>query len=124
MPYYTAVYGVLLDMVGTQQPRYTKEEISRQFAGNVMNKMWTAAAALGYDKVFENRDTDPILDDHYYVNRLANIPMIDIVQNSHGISFFKHWHTVNDDLDHIDKKTLRITAEVVLKTIYGDYGTK
>ena len=124
MPYYTAVYGVLLDMVGTQQPRYTKEEISRQFAGNVMNKMWTAAAALGYDKVFENRDTDPILDDHYYVNRLANIPMIDIVQNSHGISFFKHWHTVNDDLDHIDKNTLRITAEVVLKTIYGDYGTK
>ena len=26
-PFYTATYGVLLDMVGTQQPRYTKEEI-------------------------------------------------------------------------------------------------
>lgn len=123
-PYYTALYGVLLDMVGTEQPRYTKEEISRQYAGNVMNKMWAAAAALGHGKIFENTETDPILDDHYYVNRFANVPMIDIVQNTRGISFFKHWHTVNDNLDHIDRNTLRITAEVILKTIYGDYGPK
>ena len=121
-PYYTAVYGVLLDMVGTEQPRFTKEEISRQYAGSVLNKMWAAAAALGHDKIFENTNTDPILDDHYYVNRIANIPMIDIVQNSRGMSFFPHWHTVNDNLSHIDRNTLRITAEVLLKTIYGDYG--
>ncbi len=122
VPYYTAVYGVLLDMVGTEQPRYTKEEISRQFAGNIMNKMWTAAAALGHDKIFENTNTDPILDDHYYVNHLAGIPMIDVVQNTAGINFFQYWHTVNDNLNHIDRNTLRITAEVILKTIYGDYG--
>ena len=122
IPYYTAIYGVLLDMVGTEQPRFTKEEISRQYAGSVLNKMWAAAAALGHDKIFENTNTDPILDDHYYVNRLANIPMIDIVQNSRGMSFFPHWHTVNDNLSHIDRNTLRITAEVLLKTIYGDYG--
>jgi hypothetical protein len=40
------------------------------------------------------------------------------------MSFFEHWHTVDDNLDHIDRNTLRITAEVVLKTIYGDYGVK
>jgi len=122
VPYYTAVYGVLLDMVGTEQPRYTKEQISRQYAAGVMNKMWAVAAALGHDKIFENIETDPILDDHYYVNRMAGIPMIDIVQNTRGISFFQHWHTVNDNLEHVDKNTLRITAEVILKTIYGDYG--
>lgn len=123
-PFYTAVYGVLFDMVGTEQPRYTKEEVSRQYAPGVLNKMWAAAAALGHDKIFENTDTDPILDDHYYVNRIAKVPMIDIVQNTRGMSFFEHWHTVDDNLDHIDRNTLRITAEVVLKTIYGDYGVK
>lgn len=120
-PYYTAAYGILLDMVGTQQPRYTKEQVSRQFASGALNKMWSAAAALGHDKIFVNADTDPILDDHFYVNRLANIPMLDIVQNNAECSFFPHWHTISDNMEHVDKNSLLITAEVILKTIYGDY---
>ena len=122
VPYYTAVYGVLLDMVGTQQPRYTKEQISRQYAGNIMNKMWTAADALGYGSIFVNSDTDPILDDHYYVNRLAGVPMIDVVQNSQGCSFFKHWHTMGDNMEHVDRNSLKTIGEVLLKLLYGDYG--
>lgn len=121
VPYYSAVYGVLLDIVGTEQPRFTKEEISRQYAAHVMDKMWSAAAALGYGNVFENSKTTSILDDHYYVNTLAGIPMIDVVQNSVGQSFFTHWHTVNDNMSHVDKRSLAIVGEVLLKTIYGDY---
>lgn len=121
VPYYTATYGILLDMVGTQEPRYTKEEVSRQYCSGALNKMWSAAAALGHDKIFESTETDPILDDHFYVNRMANIPMLDIVQNNRECSFFPHWHTVNDNMEHVDRNTLRITAEVILKTIYGDY---
>lgn len=122
VPYYTAAYGVLLDMVGTPHPRYTKEQFSVQYAGSVMNKMWAAAAALGYADIFVNQETDPILDDHLYVNRQANIPMLDIVQNSTGGSFFPHWHTLGDNMEQVDSNSLRITGEVVLKTIYGDYG--
>lgn len=121
VPYYSAVYGVLLDMVGTEQPRYTKEQVSRQFALGVMNKMWGVAAAMGHDKVFESTETDPILDDHFYVNRLTNIPMLDIVQNNHECSFFPYWHTMEDNMAHVSKAALRITGEVVLKTIYADY---
>lgn len=121
-PFYNALYGILLDMVGTEQPRYTKEAVSRQYAGNVMNKIWNAAAALGHGKIFENTETDPILDDHLYVNQITGIPMIDIVQNTPGTSFFKHWHTTADNIDNIDRNTLRITAEVLLKCIYADYG--
>lgn len=120
-PFYTASYGILLDMVGTEQPRYTKEQVSRQFASGALNKMWTVAAALGYDKIFENTETDPILDDHFYVNRMANIPMLDIVQNNRECSFFPHWHTLQDNLDHVDRNTLRITGQVILTTIYADY---
>lgn len=121
VPYYSAVYGILLDMVGTEQPRYTKEEVSRQYAPGLQNKVWAAAAALGYDKIFENTSTDAILDDHFYVNRMANIPMLDIVQNNRSCSFFPHWHTVNDNMDHVDRNSLRITGQVVMATIYGDY---
>ena len=124
VPYYTAVYGVLLDMVGTQKPRYTKEQISRQFAGNIMNKMWAVADAIGYGGIFVNTDTDPILDDHYYVNRLAGIPMIDVVQNNQGCSFFKHWHTMDDNMKHVECKSLKTIGEVLLKMLYGDYGAK
>lgn len=121
LPYYTAVYGVLLDMVGTEHPRYTKEEVSRTFAPGLTDKLWRAAAALGYGSVFVNQPTSPILDDHLYVNQIANIPMIDIVQNSATESFFPHWHTTTDDLDHVSPQTLATVATVVLKTLYADY---
>lgn len=122
VPFYSATYGVLLDMVGTQKPRYTKEEVSRNYASGIMNKVWGVADAIGYGKMFVNQNTDPILDDHYYVNRLAGIPMIDIVQNTPGRSFFEHWHTMGDNMEHVDKNSLKAVGEVLLKTLYGDYG--
>ena len=124
VPFYSATYGILLDMVGTQQPRYTKEEVSRQYASGILNKIWNIAAAIGYGDIFVNKDTDPILDDHYYVNRLAGIPMVDIVQNTPGTSFFQHWHTLGDNMEHVDKNSLRATGIVLLKTLYADYGAK
>ncbi|MCQ2260889.1 MAG: M28 family peptidase [Bacteroidales bacterium] len=120
-PYYSAIYGVLLDMVGTPKPRYTKEEVSRTFASGIMNKMWNAAAALGYQNIFLNNETASILDDHYYVNRIAGIPMLDIVQNDPSGSFFAYWHTLGDNMDHVDKTSLGICGEVLLKTLYADY---
>lgn len=124
VPYYTAVYGVLFDMVGTLQPRFTKEQISRNFAPGLTNKLWSAAAALGYGSIFVNQETDPILDDHFYVNRLAGIPMADIVQNSGTTSFFEHWHTTTDDLNSVSAESLRTVAVVTMKTIYGDFPQK
>ena len=121
VPYYSAAYGVLFDMVGTLRPRFTKELVSRSFAPGLTNKLWSAAAALGHGNIFVNQDTDPILDDHYYVNRLAGIPMADIVQNSGNTSFFEHWHTTTDDLQAVSKESLRLVAEVTMKVIYADY---
>ena len=121
LPYYSAVYGVLFDMVGTQHPCFTKEQISRSFAPGLTNKLWRVADALGYGNIFVDQETDPILDDHYYVNRLANIPMADIVQNSPNTSFFEHWHTTTDDINSVSADALRTVATVTMKTIYGDY---
>lgn len=120
-PFYTARYGVLYDMVGSQHPRFTREDVSRQYANGVLNKYWDAAAQMGYGNIFLNLYTDPILDDHYYINTLAHIPTIDIVQNSGTGNFFEHWHTLGDDIDCINPETLGIVGTVTLKALYGDY---
>lgn len=120
-PFYTAAYGVLFDMVGTTNPRYTKEEVSRHYASGITNKLWATATALGHGQIFVDQPTGAILDDHLYVNQILGIPVVDVVQNSPESSFFTHWHTVGDDLTTIDKHTLSIVAQVTLKTIYGDY---
>ena len=124
VPYYTAVYGVLFDMIGTPEPRFTQEYISRQYAPGLCDKLWNCATALGYGQIFVKQQTDPILDDHLYVNQQAGIPMVDIVQNTPNISFFSHWHTTTDDLASVNRDALRTVALVTMKTIYGDYPAK
>ena len=118
---YAYIYGILFDMVGTPQPRYTKEGISRYFAPGLTDKIWAAAAGLGHGDIFVDTPTPEILDDHFFVNNIAHIPTVDIVQNSPETSFFTHWHTTTDDLNSIDRESLRIVATVAMKTIYADY---
>ncbi len=118
-PFYRANYGVLFDMVGTDHPRFTKEEVSRKYAPGVVNKLWQAAAAMGHASVFVDKNTDAILDDHLYVNQIIKIPMADIVQNTEGSSFFPKWHTVGDNLDCINRQSSKIVADVTMKVIYA-----
>ena len=121
IPYYSAVYGILFDMVGTHEPRFTKEQVSRHYAPSLTSKLWNTADALGYGNIFVDQNTDPILDDHLYVNQIASIPMVDIVQNSPNGNFFSHWHTTTDDLHAVSAESMKIVATVTMKTIYGDY---
>lgn len=123
-PFYQAEYGILFDMVGSAQPRFTKEEISRHYAPGLTNKIWQSATALGFGDVFQDKKTDAILDDHMYVNQIAGIPTADIVQNSPDCSFVSYWHTLGDDIDKIEPKTLKMVADVTLATIYGDHPAK
>ena len=118
-PFYQARYGILLDMVGVEQPRFTKEQFSMQYASTITNKVWAIASAIGYGGIFEDTKTDPILDDHLYINTLRGIPTADIVQHSHRISFFSHWHTTTDDLKSVSPQTLKIVGDVVLTTVYS-----
>ena len=120
-PFYHALYGVLFDMVGTASPRFTKEEVSRHYATAITDKLWRVAAAIGEGQTFVSEASPAILDDHLYINQVAGIPTVDIVQNDATGSFFPHWHTRTDDLSTIDVKTLQTVARVVLTMIYADY---
>lgn len=119
-PFYTANYGILLDMVGYKNLRFTKEGLSMHYAPYIMNKVWDIAAAKNYSNIFINEKTYPIMDDHHWVNRDAKIPMIDIVQNDSNSSFFPFWHTMQDNMENISKESLRIVGEVCLITIFSN----
>lgn len=121
-PNYDAKYGILLDMVGAAKARFTKDAISRQFAGNVMDKVWKLAQGMGYGNYFVNDNTGQLVDDHFFVNTIAKIPMIDILHRTSETrsQFVKHWHTVEDTIDKIDKRTLKAVGQVVLAVVYGE----
>lgn len=119
-------YGILLDMVGSKGARFAKEEFSMQFAPDVMNKVWQLAGYMGYSNYFVNQQGGRITDDHYYVNTIAKIPMLDIINQKTDTptGFGTYWHTHDDDMDVIDKATLRAVGKLLLEVIYReDAGT-
>lgn len=123
-PGYMPLYGILLDMVGGANPKFQKEAISMQAAPTIVEKVWSTAAALGYSNVFVPEAGNAVTDDHYFVVMNARIPMIDIISRPGGTKtgFVPHWHTHDDNMDAIDKNTLRIVGEVVTTVLYRTAG--
>lgn len=118
---YNADFGILLDMVGAKNATFTYEGISMQYAPSLMKEVWQHAQNLGHGSYFQKRNTPAIIDDHYYINTIAGIPSIDIIYRTYETEtgFGKHWHTQNDNLENIDKRTLQAVGETVLTTIYN-----
>ncbi len=122
VPGYSATFGILLDMVGAKDATFLKEYYSRQYARYYVNLIWKTARGLGYDNYFPDKNGYPIDDDHLYVNKIAGIPSVDIIQldtNSPNGTFWKYWHTSGDTMDKIDKQTLKAVGQVLLTVIYG-----
>lgn len=117
---YSPEYGILLDMVGGMNSLFKKEYYSVQYASNVVAKVWNTAASLGYADLFVNEDGGGITDDHLQVMR-SGVPCIDIIGcDKDGASFPKTWHTVNDDIHHIDKNTLKAVGMVLMEVIWNE----
>jgi hypothetical protein len=119
-PNYRPAYGINLDMVGAENAYFSKEGFSMQYAPGVVSKVWSMARQLGYGDLFVSHRTDGIIDDHLYVNRMANIPMIDIIDRPQGQNFFPEWHTLEDDLDVISTYTLEAVGETLVGVIYRE----
>ena len=111
-------WGILLDMVGGSNATFLKEELSMQYASNLQNRIWNNAESLGFKSTFIPEAMGTIEDDHLYVNTLTGIPTVDIIhykQNNGG--FADYWHTHDDNLTSVDKKTLKSVGSTVLYTI-------
>lgn len=118
---YKANFGILLDMVGAKGAVFGREGVSMQFAQTYMDKTWKLAQRMGYGAMFVDKTHGSIQDDHYYVNAIAGIPMLDIIHWDFSRNSFGHYHhTQDDDLDVIDKQTLKIVGQVVTAVLYKE----
>lgn len=122
LPDYRAEYGVLLDMVGSKHAKFHWEGYSKAYAAPVMYKIWDTARQIGWSKYFVASDGGDMIDDHVPVIKHRGVPSVDIInydqRNPKG--FGNHWHTHGDNMNIIDKQTLRAVGETVA-TALRDY---
>lgn len=117
---YKALYGISLDMVGTPNAVFAREDNSRYFNNTIVKKIWKIAGNLGYEEYFTEDLSNPILHDHVFVSEMAGIRSIMIIDNKkyEAIPFFKGWHTHDDTIENIDKNTLKVVGETLLTFLY------
>ena len=64
-----------------------------------------------------------VTDDHVPVNEKAKIPTIDIIAfypDCTQSTFGPTWHTVSDDMEHIDRATLGAVGQTVIQVLYSE----
>lgn len=119
---YRAAHGILLDMVGAAGATFLKEGYSVQYASNVVEKVWSTAAKLGYGHYFLPRQGGYITDDHLPVNQHHRAPSVNIInlKTDTRTGFVPHWHTLRDDMRNIDRASLKAAGQTVMEVIYTE----
>lgn len=119
---YRATYGILLDMVGAAHASFLREGYSIQYAPDVVQKVWSTAAKLGYNNYFQPKSGGYITDDHLPVNKYHRAPSINIInlKTDSRTGFAPHWHTHADDMRNIDRNSLKVAGQTVMEVIYTE----
>ncbi len=122
VPNYKARFAILLDMVGGKNATFYYEGYSQRTASQPMKKIWNAAQQLGYGNFFIKNSGGEVTDDHIYVHQFRQIPCVDIIDyNPHSNTGFNPtWHTLNDNMENIDKATLQAVGQTVMNVIYHE----
>ena len=97
--------------------------MSLQYAPQVVDKVWAAAATVGHGSLFPAAPGGMVTDDHVPVNEKAGIPTIDIIPyypDCAESSFGPTWHTVDDDMDNIDRNTLGAVGQTVVQVLFSE----
>lgn len=105
-PGYRPIFGVLWDMIGDKDLAIRKEGYSVQQAPEVVDRVWSKAAELGYDRVFLPVEQSAITDDHVPLLQ-AGYRVIDVIDID-----YPYHHRPTDTIDKISTKSLSIVGEV------------
>jgi hypothetical protein len=94
---YEYIAGVLLDMVGDADLTIFQEQQSVSWANTrpIVEGIWNTAARLGVDE-FIPRVGYMVQDDHLPLNRIGNIPTIDVIDFHYPDRQNSYWHTTQD----------------------------
>ncbi len=123
---YNPRFGILLDMVGSGDARFNKEKHSIDSAPDVLNLVWNTAAKLGYASLFNDQEVQGVIDDHVMINR-AGLRCIDIIDTKPqtwtmgmgGYQFGSYHHTHKDNMEIIDRNTLKAVGQTLMEVIYN-----
>lgn len=114
------VAAILLDMVGGQGAHFYHEGLSMHYAESLVRDVWAAAAEAGFGSYFINQQGFTVTDDHKPLNE-AGLPTIDIISyypDCEQSSFGPTWHTINDDMNHLDKEVLKAVGQSLIQYLY------
>lgn len=111
--------AILLDMVGAPGACFSREQYSAMYAPELLNKVWSIAQESGFGDYFKDEISGAVTDDHVQLLE-AGIPAIDIIDFRSGpdAGFNPTWHTVSDNMENIDKETLRVVGQTILNYIF------
>ena len=117
---YRARFGILLDMVGAKDAVFHQEGTSLRYAPHIVRKIWKRANDLGFGERFNPSPTPQTIDDNLFVSEFAGIPSANIVDyriqvRPMGYGPFHHTHA--DNMDIIDRETLRQVGVTVLSVV-------
>ncbi|HBQ58409.1 MAG TPA: hypothetical protein DD671_01975, partial [Balneolaceae bacterium] len=123
VPGYSPRFGILLDMVGSENAQFPKEQYSMSYAPNLVQEVWSIAAEKGRDDLFLDEQGAAVADDHIIVYEQARIPIINIINHRRtpngGAEFGHYWHTHDDNMDIISRETMGAVGDVLLELIYN-----
>jgi len=94
-------YGILLDMVGSQNVRIAVEPESFHLCKPLVQAFYTYAQRIKFDNTFPAEFGPAVLDDHQSVNK-AGVPMMDLIDFEH----LKHWHNQSDTAEFCSPESL------------------
>lgn len=104
-------FAVLWDMVGHANARFAVESNSQIAAPDVVDRVWGAAAALGYGHIFPRATSGGITDDH--------IPLIDAGMRAIDVIDINYpfWHTMQDTPDKVSAQSLEAVGNTAVAVI-------
>ncbi len=115
-------YGILLDMIGDKTLDVYEEQTSLAKAPAIVQKVWGAAASLGYGSSFIAQPKYTVEDDHLPLLQ-QGIPMIDCIdfdyENFNDLTH-QYWHTLMDTPDHCSAQSLQIVGNVMSKVVFDE----
>jgi glutaminyl-peptide cyclotransferase len=122
---YKPIFGVVWDMIGDRSLQLHPEGHSLDGAPEIVQRVWTTAKELGYERYFINEPKRPITDDHLPFIR-KGLRVIDVIDIDYcldgstdcgGDPGRNLHHTQQDTIEHISAKSLQIVGDVALTLI-------
>ena len=100
---------ILLDMMGYKNLELGRDSMSTRWLQDIV---WDTGRALGYDKVFLDREEGVGGDDHEPF-LAAGVASVDIIQ----LTSYPHWHRADDTIDKVSAQSMKIVGETILASL-------